>query len=104
MSKNFTGYLFILFVAILWGTLSVFYKFLASSYLLSSLEIVFWRALFTSLSTFFLLGVWRRDELAFPRQNISLFIAIGVIGITAFYIVYIYAITTTGMGVASVLL
>jgi RarD protein len=84
--------------------LGVFYKFLASSYLLSSLEIVFWRALFASLFTFFLLGVWRRNELAFPRQNISLFIAIGVIGIAAFYIVYIYAITTIGMGVASVLL
>ncbi len=104
MSNNFIGYLFILLAATLWGTLGVFYKFLASSYLLSSLEIVFWRALFALLFTFFLLGVWRRDELAFPRQNISLFIPIGVIGITAFYIVYIYAITTTGMGVVSVLL
>ena len=40
----------------------------------------------------------------FPRQNISLFIANGSIGIAAFYIINIYAITTTGMGVASVLL
>lgn len=104
MSKQFTGYLFVLLAATLWGTLGVFYKFLASNYLLSSLEIVFWRALFASLFTFFLLGVWRRNELTFPRQNISLFIAIGVIGIAAFYIVYIYAITTIGIGVASVLL
>lgn len=104
MSKNFTGYLFILLAATLWGTLGVFYKFLASSFFISSLEIVFWRALFASLFTFFLLVVWRRDELTFPRQNFSLFIAIGVIGIAAFYIVYIYAITMNGMGVASVLL
>ena len=104
MSKQFTGYLFVLLAATLWGTLGVFYKFLASSFLLSSLEIVFWRALFASLFTFFLIVEWRRQDLTFPRQNISLFIAIGVIGIAAFYIVYIYAITTTGMGEASVLL
>ena len=52
MSNKFTGYLFILLAATLWGTLGVFYKFIASSYLLSSLEIVFWRAFFASLFTF----------------------------------------------------
>jgi DME family drug/metabolite transporter len=104
MSKPFTGYLFVLLAATLWGTLGVFYKFLTSNYLLTPLEIVFWRALYASLFTFILLSIWRRNEIAIPRQNIKLFIAIGTIGIASFYIVYIYAITAIGMGVASVLL
>ena len=104
MSIQLSGYFFVLLAATLWGTLGVFYKFLASKYLLSSIEIVFWRALFASLLTFILLAVWRRNELTFPRRNISLFIATGVIGIAAFYVVYIYAITSIGMGVAAVLL
>jgi hypothetical protein len=95
MSKNFTGYLFILLAARLWEPLGAFYKLLALSNLISSLEIVLWRGLFASLFPFFLLVVWRRQDLAFSRQNISLFIAIGFIGVAAFYIVYIiYAITT----------
>ncbi|UCD98783.1 MAG: EamA family transporter [Chloroflexota bacterium] len=100
----FSGYFFVLLAATLWGTLGVFYKFLASSYELPSLEIVFWRALFASMFTFIFLGIWRRDELSFPRREIKLFFAMGVIGIAAFYIVYIIAIRLIGMGVASVLL
>ncbi len=104
MSSRFTGYLFVLLAATLWGTLGVFYKFLTSHYMLTPLAVVFWRALYAALFTFILLFIWRRHEIAFPRKDIKWFLATGTFGIAGFYIVYIYAITAIGIGVASVLL
>lgn len=104
MSKQFSGYLLVLLASTLWGTLGLFYYFLTSVYFLPQVEIIFWRALFASLFTFCLLSFWRRSEIEIPREYIWLFILLGVVGVAGFFIVYIYAITNIGMGVASVLL
>jgi DME family drug/metabolite transporter len=104
MKNQFSGYMLILLAASLWGTLGVFYKYLNSYSHLSPVEIVFWRALYASIITIIIIIFRRKDELKIQRQNLSVFLAIGIFGIAGFFIVYIYAITTIGMGVASVLL
>lgn len=104
MNKRTSGYSLVLVAATLWGTLGIFYKYLASNTYLSPVEIVFWRALIASIFTFIYLIFWRRSELVIQRKDLNIFLAIGIVGIAGFYAVYIYAITTVGMGVASVLL
>jgi DME family drug/metabolite transporter len=66
--------------------------------------IVFWRALLASLVLFVALIIFRKSELTFSKKHIGLFLALGVIGIAGFFIVYIYAITLIGVGIAAVLL
>jgi DME family drug/metabolite transporter len=104
MNKKSSGYLLVLLAATLWGTLGLFYYFLTSVYFLPQVQIIFWRALFASLFTFCLLSFWRRSEITIPRKYLWLFILLGVVGVAGFFIVYIYAISEIGMGVASVLL
>jgi len=104
MNHRISGYLLILLAATFWGTLGVFYKYLNQYSNLSPIEIVFWRALFAAFMTFIILMIWRRRDVSIQKSSISLFLAIGIIGIAGFYISYIYAITTIGIGIASVLL
>jgi DME family drug/metabolite transporter len=104
MNHRISGYLFILLAATFWGTLGVFYKYLTTYSNLSPIEIVFWRALFAAFMTFIILLIWRRRDISIQRSSISLFLAIGIIGIAGFYISYIFAITAIGIGIASVLL
>ena len=104
MNHRISGYLFILMAATFWGTLGVFYKYLNTYSNLYPIEIVFWRALFAAIMTFIILLIWRRRDISIQRSSISLFLAIGIIGIAGFYISYIYAITAIGIGIASVLL
>lgn len=94
----------ILIAATLWGTLGIFYKFLHSTAKLSPVEIVFWRAMVASVFTFLLIIIFQRGYLSVELQNLWLFLGIGIIGIAAFYLFYVYAITSIGMGTASVLL
>jgi drug/metabolite transporter (DMT)-like permease len=104
MKSKFSGYGMILIAATLWGTLGIFYKFLYSTANLSPVEIVFWRATIASVFTFLLIIIFHRGHLSVRLQNLRLFLGIGVIGIAAFYLCYVYAITSIGMGTASVLL
>lgn len=104
MKDQFSGYSQILIAATLWGTLGLFYKYLNSTTHLTPVEIVFWRALIAAVITFSVVLIWRKKDLSIRREDLFLFLGIGIIGIAGFYIIYIYAITQIGMGIASVLL
>jgi DME family drug/metabolite transporter len=104
MKDQFSGYSQILIAATLWGTLGLFYKYLNSTTHLTPVEIVFWRALIAAVITFSVVLIWRKKDLSIRREDLTLFFGIGIIGIAGFYIIYIYAITQIGMGIASVLL
>lgn len=104
MKNQRSGYALILLAATLWGTLGIFYKFLNANSHISGVEIVFWRALISSLFSFLILLIWRRKGISIASQDLGLFFAMGIMGIAGFYLVYIFAITSIGMGIASVLL
>lgn len=104
MKNQRSGYALILLAATLWGTLGIFYKFLDANSHISGVEIVFWRALISSFCSFLFLLIWRRKGISIAPQDLGLFLAMGIIGIAGFYLVYIFAITSIGMGIASVLL
>ncbi len=102
-SENLPGYGLALVAACLWATLGLFYKAL-ESYGLSRFTIVFCRAAFATLALFAVLGWRRRSWLKLERRDWPLFLAFGLLGVAAFYILYIYAIALLGMGMAAALM
>jgi len=102
-SDRLRGYALALVAAGLWATLGLFYTGL-QAYGLSRLTIAFYRAALTALILFLVLGWRRRAWLRLPRRDWFLFLVYGLVGVAAFYVVYIYAIGLTGMGMAAVLM
>jgi DME family drug/metabolite transporter len=102
-SERLQGYGLALVAAALWATLGLFYRRL-EGYGLPRLTIVFYRAAIASAVLFLVLG-WRKPEsLRLRRRDWPLFLAFGLLGVAAFFVVYIQAIGLTGMGVAAVLM
>ena len=102
-SNRLRGYGLALVAASLWATLGLFYTGL-ETYGLPRLTIVFYRAAVAAVVLFMVLGWGRRDWLKLERRDWPLFLAFGLAGVAAFYVVYIYAIALTGMGMAAVLM
>ncbi|MDY7075937.1 MAG: EamA family transporter [Chloroflexota bacterium] len=102
-TERLRGYGLALTAAALWATLGLFYHRL-EAHSLPHLTIVFFRATVAALILFPILG-WRQpNSLKLERRDWLLFAALGLFGVAAFYVVYIYAISLTGMGVAAVLM
>jgi drug/metabolite transporter (DMT)-like permease len=98
------SYLLVLLAAGFWATLGIFYKTLISTYGLPPLAIVFWRALIAAIALFLFLFTSRKDLLHIPRRDWPFFLFFGLIGVAAFYTIYVNAVALTGMGVAAVLM
>ncbi|MEE8386584.1 MAG: EamA family transporter [Dehalococcoidia bacterium] len=102
-AERLRGYGLVLVAAGLWATLGLIYHQL-EIYGLSPLTIAFFRAAVSALILFPIL-MWRRPGwLKLERRDWLLFIILGLFGVAAFFVVYIYAIDLTGMGVAAVLM
>lgn len=98
------GYFLVLVAAAFWATLGIFYKTLISTYHLTPLAIVFWRALIAAAALFLYLRFRQKSGLFLKKRDGFFFLAFGLIGVAAFFVVYIIAISVTGMGVAAVLM
>jgi DME family drug/metabolite transporter len=94
----------VLLAAALWGTLGTVYTLTIDNYGLTPLTVVFYRAFFGAAA----LGLWmalrRRDLLRVRRADWLLVGGYGVLGVTVFYVAYIYAIVLVGVTTAVVLL
>ena len=102
-SERLRGYGLALVAAGLWATLGLFYHRL-EAHGIPRLTIAFFRATITALILFPILK-WRQPGwLRIERRDWPLFAALGLFGVAAFFVVYIYAIALTGMGVAAVLM
>ena len=102
-AERLRGYGLALVAASLWATLGLIYNQL-EMYGLSSLAIAFFRAAISAMILFPIL-MWRRPGwLKLERRDWLLFVALGLFGVAAFFVVYTYAIDLAGMGVAAVLM
>jgi drug/metabolite transporter, DME family len=104
------GAALVLTAAALWGTLGVFYTWATAYFRMSPLTVVFWRAALAALILGLVLGVVRPllgggwEMLRVRRRDWPVFLTYGVLGVTAFYLLYIYAVLLVGVAVAVVLL
>ena len=112
MSSNpkLKGLLLVLLAAGLWGTLGTLYKLGIDSFGLTPLTVVFWRAALAGILLAVALGIIRPllgkgwAGLRVRRADLPIFITFGLLGVTAFYLLYIYAVVLVGVAVAVVLL
>jgi drug/metabolite transporter (DMT)-like permease len=102
--------LLVLAAAALWGTLGTLYTWATTSFGLSPLTVVFWRAALAALILGLVLAVVRPllgggwGILRVRRRDWPIFLTFGLLGVTAFYLLYIYAVVLTGVAVSVVLL
>jgi drug/metabolite transporter, DME family len=104
------GLLLVLLAAALWGTLGTIYKLGTDGFGLTPLTVVFWRAALAGLVLVVALGLvsplmgkgW--SALRVRRADLPIFVTFGLLGVTAFYLLYIYAVVLVGVAVAVVLL
>src|SRR5436305_3050499 len=104
-----TGLILVLTAAALWGTLGTVYTLGTDRFGLTPLTVVFWRAALAGLILALVLAVlyplmgrgW--SALRVRRADLPVFIAFGLLGVTAFYLLYIYAVVLVGVAVAVVL-
>ena len=99
-----------LLAAGLWGTLGTFYRIGTEQFHLTPLAIVFWRGGLAALALGLVMGlilpvgVGKRGLLRVRRADLPMFLAFGLLGVTAFYPLYIYSVLLVGVAVAVVLL
>ena len=109
-SHRLRGALLVLLAAALWGTLGTLYTWGNRNFGLTPLTLVFWRASLAALSLVVVLAgavpaLGRGTGLLkVKRTDLPLFVLFGLLGVTAFYLLYIYAVLLVGVAVAVVLL
>lgn len=96
-----TGYVFIFAAASCWGFVGIFSS-IAFSEGVAPMEVAFWRALFAW--ALFGAQAFIQKETHIHIKDIPLLFVFGLLGISLFYISYLYAIDSGGAALASVLL
>src|SRR5687767_1020360 len=96
------GILLVLLAATLWGTLGIIYKYSTDRFGLTPLTIVFWRGALAAVALA-LLGIalalaGRGWAMFHVRQaDLPIFVTFGLLGVTAFFLLYIYAVVLVGV-------
>jgi DME family drug/metabolite transporter len=94
----------VLVAAGLWGTLGTVYRLGMDQFGLTPVTVVFYRAFFTFLIVAVALLVRRPAHIILPRRDLVLLALYGALGVTCFFLFYIYAVVLTGVTTAVVLL
>ena len=103
------GILLVLLAATLWGTLGTIYTLGTDRFHLTPLAIVFWRGGLAALALG-LLGIGKAlagrgwGMFRVRRADLPIFLTFGLLGVTAFFLLYIYAVVLVGVAAAVVLL
>ncbi|MFZ5919158.1 MAG: DMT family transporter [Chloroflexota bacterium] len=104
MSELTSGYLLVTGAATLWAMLVIFYHHLVGLYGIEPLQVAFLRAALSALILGVALAIRQPAMLRVHRRDLPLFVAFGLLGVAAFFIVYVYAIRLTGGATAAVLM
>lgn len=88
----------------LWGTLGTVYRLGIDQFGLTPVTVVFYRAFFTFLLVAGALLVRRRERGRLTGRDRGLLALYGGLGVTCFFLFYIYAVVLTGVTTAVVLL
>lgn len=94
----------VLLAAGLWGTLGTVYRLGIDQFGLTPVTVVFYRAFFTFVIVAVALLVRRKARVLLPGRDLLLLALYGLLGVTCFFLFYIYAVVLTGVTTAVVLL
>ena len=104
MKQRRAGYAAIMGAATLWGTLGIFFHFLVTVHGLTALEVAFFRAGFGAVLLAGILALWRPALLRVRLRDLPFFVAFGLLGVAALFVVYTNAVRLTSIATAAVLL
>ena len=95
------GYLCIALAATLWGSLGVISRLVLSAGV-SPLELSFWRA--SLAGALFAIHALSRGRVRVARGDVGALVAFAVVGVSVFYLSYLFAVQTGGAALAAILL
>ncbi len=98
------GYALVLLAAALWATLGVIFKQLLNAYALPSMTISCLRAGLGGGLILIALALRQRSSLRLTRRSAPFFLGFGLLGVAAFFAVYVTAVDLAGATVAVILL
>lgn len=98
------GYALVLLAAALWATLGVIFKQLLDTYRFPQITISFLRALLGGGLVLAALAARRPTELRLTWREAPFFLSFGLLGVAAFFAVYVMAVDLAGVTVAVILL
>ncbi len=101
MPPTVIGYLFIALAAALWGSLGVVSRLILDAGV-APLELSVWRA--TIAGALFALHALRRGRTRIARADLPAMGAFAVLGVSVFYLSYLFAVRTGGAALAAILL
>jgi DME family drug/metabolite transporter len=96
-----TGYVFIVLAAVLWGTLGIVSRSILESGV-EPLELSFWRAMIAG--TLFAAQALSRGRVRIDRGDWPAVFGFAVVGVSVFYLAYLFAVRTGGAALAAILL
>lgn len=100
--QNFTGALFVVVAGVLWGSIGIFIRPFSEN--LTSMQIVFARAVFTTIIMLLFLLIFKRNLLKIKLRDIWCFIGTGLCSIVFFNYCYFRCMNITSLSVAAILL
>jgi drug/metabolite transporter, DME family len=103
-AKEIRGYALVLVAAALWSTIGLFYRALTEEFGIARGVVVGYRVAIPALTLFAVLSVIRPRALRVHKRDWIYFVLFGVVGVAAFYLVYIQATLLGPLAIASVLL
>ncbi|MBN1890895.1 MAG: EamA family transporter [Thermoflexales bacterium] len=103
-SHRTRGYGLVLLAAGLWATLGIIFKQLLNTYALPQILISYLRAALGGGAILAGLALWRREELHITWRDMPFLVGFGLLGVAAFFAVYVMAVDLAGVTVAVILL
>lgn len=104
LNRQARGYALVLLAAALWATLGVIFKHLLNAYALPRMTISFLRAALGGGLVLAGLALRQRSALRLTWRAAPFFLGFGLIGVAAFFAVYVMAVDLAGVTVAVILL
>ena len=95
------GYLLVFLAASMWGTLGIFATYIYR-YGVDSFTMVFWRVLFALIILGSYIAVFLREN-PFTRERPWFYAIYGLVGVFAFYTLYLYTVKISSVGFAVLL-
>ncbi|MEJ2757324.1 MAG: DMT family transporter [Anaerolineales bacterium] len=101
--KNYIGFLLVILATVSWASSGIFINRVITKTGWSSVTTAVWRDLFTAITLGFILLIINRQGFKIRRKDIGWFVAMGVVSIAIFHVMWNSSVMNNGVGVATIL-
>lgn len=102
-TKKYFGFLLVILATVCWASSGIFINRVITKTGWTSVNLAFWRDLFTSLTLGIILLVTNRRGFKIKIRDLPWFIGMGLVSIGIFHVMWNYSVMNNGVGVATIL-